>query len=171
MQLKLSKSADYEKRLLCGIRDGSISSFEELYKLYWRKIYSFSFKYLQSREEAEDVVQSVFINLWEHRKTLDESQPIRSYIFRAAVNQIYNLFKRRSIRSKYVDYELMRYDNLSNSTYDQVIYHDLEDSINKIISNLPPQQQKIFILSRNKYFSHKEIAEKLEAALDHRNGN
>jgi RNA polymerase sigma-70 factor (ECF subfamily) len=165
MQLKILRSGNHEKKLLCGTRDGSIFSFEALYKLYRRKIYGFSLKYLQNRAEAEDVVQSVFVNLWEHSKTLDENQPIKSYIFKATVNQIYNIYKRRAIRSKYIDYEQMRFDNFSNSTYDQVLYHDLENSINKIISTLPSQQQKIFILSRNKYFSHKEIAKKLDISV------
>jgi len=163
--LKLLRSNDYEKKLLRGTRDGDLCSFETLYKLYRRKIYCFSLKYLQNRAEAEDVVQVVFINLWEHRKALDENQPVRSYIFKAVVNQIYNIFRKRAIRSKYIDYELKRFEHYSNSTYDDVLYHDLEDSVNSIISTLPPQQQKIFILSRTKNYSHDEIAREMDISV------
>ncbi len=122
-------------------------------------------KYLQNSSEAEDLVQIVFISLWEHRKSLDEQQSIKNYIYRSVINHIYNIFKKRAIRSKYIEYEFNRLEHFSNPTYDMVLYHDLEKNIDEIISTLPKQQQRIFILSRSKNYSHEEIAQKMELSV------
>ncbi len=140
-------------------------AFELLYNRYFNKLFYFSVKYLQNRIEAEDIVQTVFINLWTHRKSLDPGQPIKSYIFRSAVNQIYNCLKRRAIRSRFIDYELKRNDQFSNQTYDQIYVNDLENSISTIINVLPPQQQRIFYLSWGKGYSYEKIAQKLDISV------
>jgi RNA polymerase sigma-70 factor (ECF subfamily) len=163
--IRLLKPDDSDKKLLCGIRDNDLSAFEMLYNRYKRKIYSFSLKYLRNRTEAEDLVQNVFINLWEHRQSLDETQSIKSYIYRSAVNHIYNIYKKRAIRTRYLEYEIKRLDQSSNPTYDLVIMHDLESTINNVVTTLPPQQQKIFSMSRSKNYSHEEIAKKLDLSV------
>ena len=81
---------DNESKLVGRILDDDLIAFELLYNRYKKKIYCFSLKYLKNKVEAEDLVQDVFINLWEHRKSLNETQPVRSYIYRSVVNQIYN---------------------------------------------------------------------------------
>jgi RNA polymerase sigma-70 factor (ECF subfamily) len=163
--IRLLQSKNCEKKLLCGIRDNDLTSFELLYNRYKRNIYSFALRYLKNPYEAEDVVQIAFINLWEHRSSLDEAQSVKSYLYRSVVNLIYNTYKKRAIRSRYVEYELNRLDHSSNPTYDLVLQHDLEKNINDVVSTLPPQQQKIFRLSRNSNFSHEEIAGKLDLSV------
>jgi len=113
-------------------------------------------------EEAKELVQSVFINVWEHRKSLDETMSVKSYIFRSTVNYIYNYLKRKAIRARFVELELQKGELQSNQTYDQIFFNDLERSINSIIETLPAQQQKIFQLSRFEGLSHEEIAKKLD---------
>jgi RNA polymerase sigma-70 factor (ECF subfamily) len=155
--IRLLKPNDSDKKLLCGIRDNDLSAFEMLYNRYKRKIYAFSLKYLRNRTEAEDLVQNIFINLWEHRQSLDETQSIK--------NHIYNIYKNRAIRTRYLEYEIKRLDQSSNPTYDLVIMHDLESTINNVVTTLPPQQQKIFSMSRGENYSHEEIAKKLDLSV------
>ncbi len=151
--------------LISRIRNGDIDAFEMLYHQYKKKLYNFSLRYLDENTEAEDVVQQVFINLWEHRESLDESLSVKSYIYKSAVNNIYNLLKKRAICARYVEYELQKSRQLSNQTYDQVLFDDLENTIKAIVTTLPLQQQKIFNLSRFDGFSHEDIAKKLEISV------
>jgi len=91
--------------------------------------------------------------------------PVKSYIYRSAVNYIYNQLKKRAIHAKFVDSELIKGEIHSNLTYEQVLFNDMERSINSIIDTLPLQQKRIFILSRYENLSHQEIAEKLDLSV------
>ncbi len=151
--------------LASRIRNDNLEAFALLYNRYSKKIYSFSLKYLRNRPEAEDLVQNVFKNLWEHRKSLDKNQSVKSYIYKSVVNHIYNIFKKRALRTRYLGYEMSRRDHFSNPTYDLVFTHDLENTINNVVANLPPQQHKIFSMSRGENYSHEEIAKKLDLSV------
>ena len=147
------------------MRNDDQQAFEQLYNRYFGKVFYFSLRYLQNRAEAQDLVQNVFVNLWEHRKSIDVNQPVKSYIFRSVVNQIYNCLKRRAIRSRYIEHELSLSDRYSNQTYEQVYFNELENSIDEIVNILPPQQQRIFYLSRGKGYSYEKIARKLNISV------
>jgi len=139
--------------------------FTDLIIRYSKKLYYFSLRYLGNNEEAEELVQSVFINIWEHRKSLDETMSVKNYIYRSAVNYIYNYLKKKAIRARFVESELQKGELQSNNTYDQIIFHDLERSIKLIVETLPSQQQKIFQLSRFEGLSHEEIAKDLDLSV------
>lgn len=147
--------------LVSGIKKNNSEAFGQLYNRYKRIIYYFSLKYLGNPEEAEELVQNVFVNLWQHRKLLDEKKPVKSYIYRSVVNGIYNILKKKAIRRKYVLKELQKPEGSSNP-YEEIFYRDLDEKINSVISSLPPGQQKIFNLSRSSGLSTEEIAQKLQ---------
>ena len=154
-----------DNMLVIRIRNDSKDSFKMLYDRYNKKLYYFSLRYLGNIEEAEELVQSVFINIWEHRKSLDETISVKNYIYRSAVNYTYNYLKKKAIRARFVEAELQKGEPESNTTYDQIFFHDLEGSISTIVETLPAQQQKIFQLSRFEGLSHEEIAKNLDLSV------
>jgi len=151
--------------LVLRIRQDDKNAFKSLYNRYSRKIYFFSLKYLRNESEAEELVQSVFINIWENRETLDANVSVKSYIYKAAVNHIYNHLKRKAIRARYTESEISKGEIYSNQTYEQVFLHDLESTLSTIVETLPSQQKKIFLLSRIEGLSYKEIAGKLDVSV------
>lgn len=151
--------------LVIRIKHDDKNAFRSLYDRYNKKIYFFSLKYLGNNAEAEELVQSVFINVWENRESLDQDNSVKSYIYKAAVNYIYNYLKKKAIRARYIESEIGKEEILSNLTYEEVLYHDLERSISSIVGSLPPQQQKIFKLSRYEGLTNKEIALKLDLSV------
>ncbi len=154
-----------DSSLVIRIRNDSREAFKLLYDRYYKKLYYFSLRYLENREEAEEVIQSVYMNVWEHRKSLDETMSVKSYIYKSAINCIYNHLKKKAICSRFVEMELQKGESQAYQTYDQIFFHDLEMSINSIVETLPPQQQKIFQLSRFEGLSHEEIAQKLDISV------
>lgn len=148
--------------LVIRMRQHDKDAFKLLYNRYNKKIYFFSLKYLKNSVEAEELVQSVFINIWEKRESLDATNSVRSYIYRSAVNYIYNYLKKKAIHTRFIESEITKGEVHSNHTYEQVLFHDLERSINTFVETLPPQQKKIFQLSRFEGLTHKEIAIKLD---------
>jgi RNA polymerase sigma-70 factor (family 1) len=151
--------------LVTRIRQNDTDAFRSLYNRYSKKIYFFSLKYLNNSVEAEELVQSVFINLWENRKSLDATNSVKSYIYKAAVNYIYNYLRKKTIRTRFIESEIQKGEIHSDLTYEQVFLHDLERSINSVVETLPSQQQKIFRLSRYEGLTHKEIASKLDLSV------
>lgn len=151
--------------LASGIRMDNLKAFELLYHRYKEKIYFFSLRYLADKSDSEEIVQMVFISLWEHRKTLDVSKSIKSYLYKITVNHIYNYLKKKAIQRRYIETELLKSEGYSNSTLDNIFYIELEKKIKLIISSLSPQQQLIFRLSRFEGLSHEEIAKKLELSI------
>jgi RNA polymerase sigma-70 factor (ECF subfamily) len=151
--------------LASGIRKDNLKAFELLYDRYKEKIYFFSIRYLADKSDAEEIVQMVFISLWEHRQTLDVSKSIKSYIYKITVNHIYNYLKKKAIQRRYIETELLKSEGSSNSTLDNIFYIELEKKIILIISSLSAQQQLIFRLSRFEGLSHEEIAKKLELSI------
>lgn len=147
--------------LASEIRNDKIDAFEILYHRYSRKLYYFSLRYLSDKSDCEEIVQTVFISIWEHRKTLEESKSIKSYIYKIAVNKIYNYLKKKAIHQKYVDQALLMKEGSMNQTYDLINYKELERTLDILISSLPEQQRKIFLLSRFEGLSASEIAAKL----------
>ncbi|RPI76231.1 MAG: RNA polymerase sigma-70 factor [Ignavibacteriales bacterium] len=151
--------------LVTRIRQNDKDAFKLLYNRYSKKIYYFSLKYLGNKIEVEELVQSVFINVWENRKSLDPTYSVKSYIYKAAVNYIYNYLKKKSIHARFVESQINNDEIHLNLKYEQVFFNDLEKSINSIVGTLPPQQQKIFRLNRDEGLTYMEIASKLDISV------
>jgi len=151
--------------LVMRIRNDDKNAFKSLYDRYNKKIYFFALKYLGNNGESEELVQSVFINVWENRDSLNAALSVRNYIYKAAVNYIYNYLKKKAIRARFIEAEINKGETLSNHTYEEVFFHDLERSVNSIVESLPSQQQRIFQLSRYEGLANKEIAEKLDLSV------
>jgi len=151
--------------LVIRIKNDDKTAFRTLYDRYNKKLYFFSLKFLGNNSEAEELVQSVFINVWENRKSLDSTLSVKNYAYKAAVNYIYNYLKKKAIRARFIESETVKGEIHSNLTYEEVFYHDLERSVNTIVETLPSQQQKIFKLSRYEGLTNKEIASRLDLSV------
>lgn len=151
-------------KLVSGLRNDDLEAFGILYNRYKKVVYCLAIRFLFDPEESKEVVQNVFINLWEHRIFLDEEKSVKSYIYRSAVNNIYNLLKKKAVRRKFVVAELRKPESFSNP-YDQIFYKDLDEKIRWVIKSLPPQQQKIFILHLSDGLPSEEIAVQLNLSV------
>ena len=147
------------------LKNDSQDAFEKLYYKYNKKLYYFALTYLDDHAEAEEVVQSVFVRLWENRSTLNETLSVKSFVYKSTVNACYNFLKKKVIRNKYFESELESINENEDRTYDEIFYKDLKHQIDTIVSSLPPRQQHIFYLSRFEGLSHLEIATRLNLSV------
>ncbi|NWJ52475.1 MAG: RNA polymerase sigma-70 factor [Bacteroidetes bacterium] len=154
-----------ESKWVVELRNDSQTAFAELFNRYKKKLYYFALSYLNDSAEAEEVVQSVFVRLWENRSTLDETMSIKNFIYKSTVNACYNFLKKKAVRNRYLENELVAFNEAENRSYDEIFYKDLKRQIDNIISSLPSQQQQIFQLSRFEGLSHADIADKLNLSI------
>lgn len=154
-----------ERLLVLQLKEGNQASFKKLYGTYAPVLYGFSRKYLQSQEDAEEIVQEVFLRIWEKKDNIDENQSFSSYIIQAAKHRIFNGFRKKVNQQAYLDFLIYADSPSKNFTEQEVDYQDVKQKAEKAIESMPPKRQEIFRMSRELGLKNKEIAEKLQISI------
>ncbi|MBK6265507.1 RNA polymerase sigma-70 factor [Marivirga sp. S37H4] len=142
------------------IISGDIKAFEALFNDYYDRLAYFAYQYLKDKDNAEDVVQELFSKLWVNRQKLSIETSINAYLYSAVRNACLNQLKHQKVKEAYFSASgtTMEYDEFIPNKIDA---EDLGQLIQSCIIDLPPERQKIFLLSREQDLKYKEIAEKL----------
>ena len=148
--------------LALKLQKGDVEAFDLVYEKYAGRLYGFTLKYLKSTDETEELVQSVFLKVWENYKTLKKESSFKSYLFTIAYNEICNTFRRRSHLQKFIGEQLIDSSQASNETEELIDYNSIKERVEQIVSKLPERQRTIFLKSRQDGKSNKEIASELE---------
>ncbi|CAM3816999.1 RNA polymerase sigma-70 factor [Mucilaginibacter galii] len=152
---------DEEKlfRLLC---EGDKEAFDQIYNLYWKRLFLYVVKVIKDSEAAEDIVQEIFVSLWLRRQEITEQRTLSGYLFTAARFKGINYVQDQLKKGKHAD-SLINHFNASQDGLDDLMEaKELNLIINKEIEKLPPKMRDVFVLSRRDQLSHKEISEKLQ---------
>jgi len=155
------KELDTDNELIDKLWIGDVEAFDRVYQRYAGKLYAFSLKYLRSKEEAEELVQSVFLKVWENQKNLKKNTSFKSYLFTIAYNEICNLFRRRKYQQDFIAKIGIESSVTSGETENQIEFQFVLEQVDQIIARLPEKQKTIFLKSRQEGKSTKEIAEEL----------
>jgi RNA polymerase sigma-70 factor (family 1) len=154
-----SKLSDME---LTGLlRSGNRAAFSEIYNRYWDGLYIHCLKMLKDESEAQDLVQELFISLWEKSNELDLKINVAGYLYVTARHRVLNAIRKRRNYDKFID-ALSDYIVVMDDTIlDQISEKELAAAIDNEIQHLPDKMKEVFICSRRDYLSHREIAERL----------
>ena len=146
--------------VLAKFKQGDESAFTFLYEHYWRKVYRFSEIYLTDKDEIKEVVQDVFIKLWESRAQINENKDIDGLLFIMTRNVIFDYFRKslNKVTMKLTAFEVAEKIAIPGEDFET---KDLLEYIWKLVSLLPPRQQEVFTMSRKHQMTNKEIAEQL----------
>ena len=147
-----------EKDLILHLKKGDKKSFEIIFEHYKNYLYLFVCKALPAEEDAESIVQEIFISLWLNRVKLDESKPLKPYLFTVAKNQIYDHLRKIYSKRKYLDSLFLDYSSSTVSAENQVEYWEFERYLLNKINQLPERRREIFKLSKLEGKSYREIA-------------
>lgn len=150
-----------DRLLIKLLQKGDKDAFSVLYKQYWQKVYHFSKLYLDNDVNAEDVVQEVFVKVWEGKIFLREDENFEGYLFIITRNLIFNQFKKNVNEEFYKLSVLSALDNYYN-VEEEIEAYDLQEYIDQLIEELPERRRLIFNLSRKEHKTYKEIAEELK---------
>ncbi|RHJ92107.1 RNA polymerase sigma-70 factor [Parabacteroides bouchesdurhonensis] len=146
---------------ILALKAGAPASFKYLYEQWSGKLYNFVMRISHGDSYiAEELVQSVFIKIWEKREELDANKSFGAYLCTIAKNQLANIYQHRMSEFLYQN-ELEKTSTIDNTTEKEVEYHLLDEYIQSLIEQLPTARREIFILSRLQLLSNKEIATKL----------
>jgi RNA polymerase sigma-70 factor, ECF subfamily len=154
--------SDHE--MMPAIRDGNKDAFREVFHQCYADLCQYASTILKDMDEAEDVVQSMFIKIWEKRETLNVEHTIRTYLYKAVYNQCINLLDHRKIKLKHQEYGSYEARNLVQ--HPEVFPEELEAHIKAAINELPEQCRRVFILSRYEEMRYAEIAQQLKISVN-----
>lgn len=150
-----------DSQLVESLIQGNASAFDRLFGKYASRLYAFGLKYLRTREDAEGLVQGVFLKVWENRDKLKKDTSFQSYLFTIAYHDICNIFRKR-LNQRLISEKLIREnpEPLINPV-EGADYRSVIEQVDRLISLLPERQRTVFLKSRKQGLSTKEIAEEL----------
>ncbi len=150
-----------ERRWVIDLTKGNKEAFRNLFEEYAKRIFVFAKGYLKSNEEAEEVVQEVFIKIWNVRASINTELSFKSYLFKITYNYIRELFLKKNRENSYKHEILDMAVDFDNRTEEKIDYHSLLELVETLINKLPPRQKEIIILKKKHGLPVKEIAELL----------
>lgn len=153
-----------DKQLIRSIKGGDARSFEKLFEKYYDKYFSFACALLHDADAAEDVLQNVFLKIWLGRERLDESRSIENYLLVSVRNEIFD-WLRLKYNQTMIHEETFEKEDDSVDIEASLAWAETSDKMDRIIRNMPPQRQRVFMMSRYSNMSSKEIADTLNLSI------
>jgi RNA polymerase sigma-70 factor (family 1) len=147
--------------LISRLRNGDEMAYKMLFNEFYKVLTLFANRYLKDIESSKELVQDLFVHLYERRENLDINSSLKSYLFRSTHNRCINYLNAQKIRLKYAEHVNFTADSMDNSLEHQVNTVELEHALYKAIGDLPPKCRSIFKMNRFEGLSNSEIAEKL----------
>lgn len=157
-----------EKELLTKLRDGDTVAFNRIYELYAQRLAAKLIHLLRSEELAEDILQDLFIKIWEIRETINPELSFGALLYKMASNLSKNVYRRNL-------YDQVMRDNVNAD----IFYNPIEDTVNhseakelleSALNTLTPRQREIYILHKLEGRSYQEISDLLQisgSAINH----
>lgn len=159
-----SKGDKQSKELIKKLKKGDKSAFDTLFFAFEPTLYAYAMKLTHHTEDAKEVVQEVFLKVWERRQFIDPKYSFESFLYTIAKNLVYNKAKHRVYNFAYKEYIALYGSYAENATENKVHFDELVDLIQTVCQQLPPVRREVFTLSRMEGLSNHEIAEKLNTS-------
>ncbi len=155
----------HEHQQQTTLKTGDLNAFEMLFRTYYQPLCNYAYTYTQDRDEAEEVVQSTFLSIWEKYDTLEIHTGMKPYLYAMVRNSCLNIIKHEKIKQQHVKSEMVFGERTIESVANTVLATELDERIQKALEKLPEQCRIIFKLSRFEELKYAEIAEQLNLSI------
>lgn len=156
-------NAGNQQFILNELQKGNERAFDTIFKQYYKPLCQFSYSLIKDQDTAENLVQEVFVKLWEKRENMTNIDNLLSYLMGMVRNQSVDFLRKEKANSKI--YNQLRPENSENTTEEQISKNEFEEKLLKSILNLPERCRTAIEMSRFEGFSNKEIALKMEISV------
>lgn len=155
-------SQSSEEVLLYGLKKGSMQHYRAIYDRYWKVLYVHAYKRLGIAELSEELVQDIFIDLWQRKQTLTIEKTLEAYLIGSMKKQVLFQLRKRYSQEKHYEAVMTMADQSDNSMEQRIIQRDLLEKIDILVQQLPDRSRQVFEMSRKQALSNREIAEQLQ---------
>ncbi len=153
-----------DETLIGDIRIGNEAVFETIFRQYYAPLCRYARPILSDSDEAEEVVQNVFLTIWERRETLLITTSLKAYLYRAVHNRCLNRLNQQSVQAGHRQQAATELYTDAISPTQSLLADELSTRLHRAIGQLPEQCRRAFELSRFEELSYKEIADRLGIA-------
>lgn len=154
-----------ENELLRQVAMGDEIAFRQLFHLYHQQLGAYIHRVTESSELAEEIVQDVFLKIWMSREALQGVKSFKAYLFVISKNHALNVL-RKTIKERHLHAHWNQDIINAIPVADNDFYDEYYGLLDKAIDCLPPQQQKVYLLSRHEHLKYVEIAQRLEISRE-----
>lgn len=150
-----------------GVKNGDMAAFDLVYRAYSKRLYRFVYGIIKTEIDAEEIVQEVFVKIWESHEKIDNFALFDSYLFTIAYNCTISLIRKKLSEKKYIQYiKSLQIPPQQKSAEINSDFEILSEKVNELIGKLPPRQKEVFMLHRENELTYRQIAEKLDISVN-----
>ena len=153
----------YPDFILHKLKAGDKEAFEFIFRQYYQGLVVFALDFVPDKDKAEEIVQGIFVKLWEEKDKIVITSSVKSYLFRAVQNKCLDHIKHDKIQKKY-EKDLME-KNLTSKTDNDILTFELKERIENAIEDLPENIRKVFRMSRYENKKYNEIAKAMNISV------
>jgi RNA polymerase sigma-70 factor (ECF subfamily) len=152
-----------EQKLIEGLRDGDEATYQLVFRKHYENLCKYAYTIVKDADDAKDVVQALFMKMWEKKDGLVITNTLKAYLYKAVHNLCINKLEHKKVRLKFQSRDHSR---IAEAQQPEVFPDELELKIKTIIQNLPPQCRTIFMMSRYEEMKYAEIAAALGISVN-----
>lgn len=150
-----------EPDLLRQLRQGNVDAYLQLYDKYNTLVYGWVLRFVKVPAYTEDIVQDVFLKIWEIRSQLNPEQSFPAYLYKISRNKTFTFLKKNASDEKTRLQIMQRLSEMVESPYHQALWNQYQQILDMAVKQLPYQRQRVFKLCRQEGKSYEEAAAEL----------
>ncbi|KJD36956.1 RNA polymerase subunit sigma-24 [Tamlana sedimentorum] len=157
--------------LLKQFKSGNERTFEHFFNKYYNHIVGFCIQFVYNENEAKNITQEAFVNLWLNKEKIDSLNGIKSFLYTYSKSKCLNAIRHQKVKEKYKNQTLndkekqLNIEVLNAMKFDTMSLTELENLITQSVYELPDKTQEIFIKKRFENKKNKEIALELNISI------
>lgn len=133
-------------------------SFQEIFNSHYKSLCAYVNSYLKDPDSSEDIIQGMFVDIWQKKAKLNIIENPKAYLYRTAYNRLQNHFRHQKYKENYCK-ETALHSSFSNNTEHTIAYNEANSSLSIALQQMPQRCREVFELSRFSELPHKEIAD------------
>lgn len=150
---------------LASLKKGNVKSMELLFNQYYTPLTRYAQTLVCDIHEAEDIVQQLFVSVWEKRQQQEINTSVRAFLYKSVYHASLNVLKHQKVKTKFQLFGSEDQDLTQNEASELIETNELEQQIKEALKKLPPACATVFKLSREENLKYKEIAQHLEISI------
>lgn len=161
----LKKDYVFEQFIIEKLKLGDTDSFSHIFSTYYQSMVFFAYCYIHELPAAEDIVQDVFVKLWEDHERLNVTVSLKSMLLKAVQNKCIDRLRHKKVMNDHHTYIIDHSTLYEFDTDNYILGSELDERIGKAISNLPKEFKEAFEMNRFEGLKYHEIAAKLNVSV------
>ncbi|MBX3257473.1 MAG: RNA polymerase sigma-70 factor [Chitinophagaceae bacterium] len=150
--------ADNDQKLLDASKNGDEKAFGLLFNKYWDDLFRIAYRRLHAAEDAKDIVQDVFLSLWNNIGSITIEDSLGGYLYTALRNKIFNHFEKNNNRlQKLMQRQFVPAEH-EETVFSNYCTKELQQFITQQVATMPEKMRQIYLLSREEHLTHAEIS-------------